>query len=68
MIILCVLDLILLLKRMQKKIITIDDKIRDEKLKFNREAAKISIFIDKYKYLAGKQMFLSGQSRMIEQP
>ena len=53
---------------------TIGDKVRDQKLKYdnNREAAKISVLlsgkIDKYKYLTGKQMFLSGQSRMIEQP
>ena len=39
---------------------TIDDKTKDEKLKYdiNREAAKISalssVKIDKYKYLTGK--------------
>ena len=39
---------------------TIDDKIKDEKLKYdiNREAAKISalssVKIDKYEYLTGK--------------
>ena len=69
--ILCVLERI---QKKKKKIMTIGDKVRDQKLKYdnNREAAKISVLlsgkIDKYKYLTGKQMFLSGQSRMIEQP
>ena len=50
-----------------------DDKIRDEELQYviNREAAKISALssgkIDKYEYLAGKEIFPSDQSRMIEQ-
>ena len=41
---------------------TIDDKIRDEKLQydFNREAAKISALssgeIDKYEYLTGEEI------------
>ena len=44
---------------------TIDDKIRDEKLQFdiNREAAKISALssgkIDKYEYLANEEILPS---------
>ena len=44
---------------------TIDDKIRDEKLRYdiNREAAKISALssdkIDKYEYLKGEEMLPS---------
>ena len=52
---------------------TTDDKIKDEKLQYNinREAAKISALssgkLDKYEYLAGKEILLSDQSRIIEQ-
>ena len=52
---------------------TIDDKIKDEKLQYdiNREAAKISSFssgkIDAYKYLTGEEILPSDQSRIIEQ-
>ena len=52
---------------------TIDDKIRDEKLQYdiNRIAAKISTFssgrIDKYEYLTGEEILPSDQSRTIEQ-
>ena len=52
---------------------TIDDKIRDEKLQYdiNREAAKISAFssgkIDKCKYLTGESILPFDQSRKIEQ-
>ena len=52
---------------------TIEDKIRDEKLKFdiNREAANISALpsskIDKYEYLTGKKILPSDQSRIKEQ-
>ena len=52
---------------------TIDDKIRDEKLRsyINREAAKISTLssrkIDKYEYLTGEEILQSDQSRIIEQ-
>ena len=51
---------------------TIDNKIRDEKLQYdiNREAEKIaqsSGEIDKYKYLAGEDILLSYQGRVIEQ-
>ena len=47
---------------------TIDDKIRDEKLQYdiNREAAKVSALscgkIDKYEYLASKEILPSYQS------
>ena len=52
---------------------TIDDKIRDEKLQYdiNREAAKISALssgkIDKYEYLTGKELLPPGQKRAIQQ-
>ena len=52
---------------------TIDDNIRDEKLKYdiNREAAKISALssekIDKYEYLTGEEILPPGQKRVIEQ-
>ena len=52
---------------------TIDDKIKDERLQYdiNRDAAKISALssgkIDKYEYLTGKELLPSDQSRMIEQ-
>ena len=51
----------------------IDDKIRDEKLKYgvNREAAKISALysgeIDKYNYLTGEEILFSTQRQIIEQ-
>ena len=52
---------------------TIDDKMRDEKLRYDikREAAKISALssgkIDKYEYLTGEEMLPFDQSRIIEQ-
>ena len=52
---------------------TIDDKIKDEKLQYNinREAAKISALssgeIDKYEYLTGEEILPSDHSRIIEQ-
>ena len=52
---------------------TIDDKIRDEKLQYNinREAAKISALSsgksDKYEYLSGEEILPSDQRRVIEQ-
>ena len=52
---------------------TIDDKIRDEKLQYdvNREATKISTLssreIDKYKYLTGEDVLPSDQRKVIEQ-
>ena len=52
---------------------TIDDKIKDEKLQYdiNREAAKISARssgkIDKYEYLTGEEILPSDQNKIIEQ-
>ena len=52
---------------------TIEDKIKDEKLQhdINREAAKISALssgkIDKYEYLTGEEILLSSQQQIIEQ-
>ena len=52
---------------------TIDHKIRDEKLKYdiNREAAEIQALssgkIDKYEYLTGKEILPSNQQQIIEQ-
>ena len=60
-------------KTKKKLIMTTDDKIRDEKLQYdiNREVAKISAFspgkIDKYEYLTGKEIFSTGQKRVIGQ-
>ena len=51
---------------------TIDDRIRDEKLQYdiNREAAKISALssgkIDKYEYLTGEEILPSIRSQVIE--
>ena len=52
---------------------TIDGKIRDEKLQYdiNREAAKISALssnkIDKYEYLAGEDILPSNKQQIIDQ-
>ena len=52
---------------------TIDDKIRDEKLQYdiNIEAATISTLssrkIDKYEYLTGKEILPPDQRRLIEE-
>ena len=52
---------------------TIDDKIRGEKLQyhFNSETAKISALssckIDKYEYLTAEEILPSHQQRVIEQ-
>ena len=52
---------------------TIDDKIRDEKLQYdvNREAAKISALssgiIDIYEYITGEDTLPSNKQQMIEQ-
>ena len=52
---------------------TIDDKIRGEKLQYdiNREAVKISAIssgkINKYEYLTCEEILQSDQSRIIEQ-
>ena len=50
-----------------------DDRNKDKKLQYdiNREAARISALLsgksDKYKYLTGKEILPSDQSRIIEQ-
>ena len=52
---------------------TIDDKIKGEKLQYdiNREAAKISALssgkTDKYEYLTGEEILPPDQKRVIEQ-
>ena len=52
---------------------TIDDRIRDEKLQYDikREAAKILALscgkIDKYEYLTGGKILPSNQRQIIEQ-
>ena len=52
---------------------TIEDKIKDEKLQYdiNREAAKISALssgkIDRYEYLTGEEILPSNQQQIIEQ-
>ena len=52
---------------------TIDDKIRDEKLQYdiNREAAKISALssrkVDNYEYPTGEKVLPSNQGQIIEQ-
>ena len=62
-----------LVETIEKLIIAIDDKIRDEKLQYdiNREAAKISALssgkIDKYEYLTGEQILRFNQRQIIEQ-
>ena len=61
----------ILLKRIQKLIVTIDDKIRDEKLQYhvNRKAAKIVALssgkINKFEYHTDEKI-LPDQSRVIE--
>ena len=62
-----------LLERIQKLIMTTDDKIRDENLQYdiNREAAKVSAQssskINEYEYLSGEEIVPSDQRRVIEQ-
>ena len=52
---------------------TIDDRIRDEKLQcdINREAAKMLVLpsgkIDKYEYLTGEEILVSDQRKVMEQ-
>ena len=52
---------------------TIEDQIKDEKLRYdiNREAAKISALssgkLDKYEYLAGEEILPSNQQQIIQQ-
>ena len=62
-----------LLERIQNLIMTINDKIKDEKLQYdiNREAAKISALssgkIDKYEYQTVEEILPSDQIRIKEQ-
>ena len=62
-----------LLERIQKLIMTIDDKIKDEKLQhaINREAAVISALssgkINKYEYLTDEEILPPDERRVIEQ-
>ena len=62
-----------LVERMQRLIMTIDDKVRNEKLQYdiNREAAKILAWssgkIDKYKFAKGEEILALDQRRVIEQ-
>ena len=62
-----------LLERIQKPIMTTDDKIRDEKIQcdINREAAKISELssekIDKHEYVAGEETLPSNRGQIIQQ-
>ena len=52
---------------------TIDDQIRDEKLRYdiNREAAEVSALssnkLNKYGHLTGEEILPSNQKQMIEQ-
>ena len=61
-----------LLETISKLIMTIDDKIKDEKLQYdiNREAEKVSALsswkTDKYEYLTSEEILSSDQSRIIE--
>ena len=55
-----------LLERIYKLIMTIDDKIRDEKLQYiNREATKMSALssgkIDRYEYVTGEEILPANQ-------
>ena len=60
-------------KEYKKLIVTIDDKIRDEKMQYsiNREAVKILVLssgkIDKYEYLTGEELLPTDQNRVIEE-
>ena len=62
-----------LLGTIQKLIMTIDNKIKDEKLQYdiNREAAKISALssgeIDKYEFITGEEILPSDYSTIMEQ-
>ena len=62
-----------LLKQMHNIIMTIDDRIRDEKLQYgvNTECAKISDLssgkIKKYEYLTGEEILSSNQKQILEQ-
>ena len=59
-------------RKIIKTKMTIDDKIRDEKLQYDikREAAKIELSsgkIDKHEHLTGEEILSSDQRRVIEE-
>ena len=62
-----------LFERIFKLIMTVKDKIRDEKLQYNinkktaKTSALASVKIDKYEYFTCEEISLSDQGRMIEQ-
>ena len=59
-----------LFERIQILIMTIDDKLRDEKLQYyiTKEAAKISALSSgKIEYLTGEEILPSNQRQIIEQ-
>ena len=62
-----------LLERIQKPILTIDDKLEIKNIQYNinREAAKASAEwsgkIDKYEYITGEEVLPSNRSQVIEQ-
>ena len=62
-----------ILEKISKIIIIIDDKSRDQKLKYdiNKEAAKISALssknIDKYEHVTSEDILHSDQRRVIKQ-
>ena len=62
-----------LLEQYVIKIMTIEDRIKDDKLQYdiNRDTAKISALssgkIDEYEYLTGEEILPSNQQRIIEQ-
>ena len=62
-----------LLDRIKKLIVTIDDKIRDEKLQYdiNREVLKTLVLssekMDEYEYLTDEEILLSNRNQTTEQ-
>ena len=62
-----------LLERIWKLIMTINDKIRDEKLQYDiyKEAAKVSVLSsaknDKYDHLKGEEILSSNQRQIVKQ-
>ena len=61
-----------LFKKIQKLIMTIDDKIKDEQLlydidrKAGQTSALLSGIIDKYEYITGEEILSFAQSKIIE--
>ena len=62
-----------IIERIQKLIMTTDDKLRDEKLQYNINSEKVRISaassrkIHKYEFFTGEEILPSDQSRIIEQ-